>query len=427
MALRFPCIGDLHLQHTHRRNAARLQALDQIIAESLDAGALGAWLVLGDVFHERSAIEDRNHVAPRLQRMADVAPVVMIYGNHDRAGDLHILARLKARYPIHVLDAAGVIAVDLPSGDQATVFGFPYPHKAALVSAGVEHGLLGDVAARHLDTLFLAAAAALEAAHGIRIMIGHATLAGSVSSVGQPMGLDRDIAVSGALLERLPAEVPKIFGHIHKPQELLGAYYAGSIGRNDWGEVEDKRYLVVEFEGPDWTPEEQPAWRVARVTSHAIDVAPMYHVEGELTPEGFTWRVTRGPDGEELQPPASWTGAEVRVRYRFNAAETAALDRAPIHATFAQATHVELEPIGVRERAARAPEVAAAATLAEKVAAFVRLSGVAWTPALEAKLGALQQADGAAFLTDVQHTLERRSISAPPPEAIDAEIAEVSL
>lgn len=467
MPLRFPCIGDVHLQHGHRRNADRLQALDQIIGESLALGELGAWLVLGDVFHERSSIEDRNDVAPRLQRMADTAPVVMIYGNHDRAGDLHILARLRAYYPIHVLATAAVINVDLPSGDQATIFGVPYPHKAALVAAGVEHGLLGDVAAQHLDAIFLGASAALEAAGGIRLMIGHATLAGAVSSVGQPMGLDRDIAVSAALLERLPAEVPKIFGHIHKPQELLGAYYAGSIGRNDWGECEDKRYLVVEYSRLiDNDPDSE--W-MATIREHPIRVAALYHVEGELARDGFAWRVTRGPDGEELAPPlamcpscqgtgdgvkdpvegtmhcatcvgsprsgvvVSWAGVEVRVRYTFNANEITSLDRAQVLATFADAKHLELEPIAIRERAARAPEVAAAMTLPDKVSTFVRMSGIAWTPALEAKLAALQEVDGAAFLTNVQRAvLSDRKIDLQKPEqpssaAAPAERLQVSL
>src|SRR4051812_38131296 len=123
--LRFPCLADLHLQATHKRHADRLRALDRIIAEEIADGSLGAWLLAGDLYHQRSTVEDRNDLAPRIQRMADVAPVVIVYGNHDADGDLEILARLEAAWPITVIAAAGVISVPLPGGCRAAIFGLP--------------------------------------------------------------------------------------------------------------------------------------------------------------------------------------------------------------------------------------------------------------------------------------------------------------
>lgn len=417
--LRLPCIGDLHLQHTHRRNGDRLQALDQILDEASAMGAIGAWLFLGDLYHQRSSIEDRNDLSPRIQRAAEIAPVVILYGNHDGHGDLEILARLKARFLIHVIAAAGVIEIELAGGERAAIFGVPYLHKHALVAAGVANDQLGDTAAPVLDAMFLDAAGRLRdaaAAGAVTVMIGHGTIAGSRSSVGQPMGLDRDIAISAGLLGRL-GDVPKIWGHIHKPQEIYGAYYAGSVCRNDWGECEDKRWLLLTAEQDDL------AYPLRYdISSHAIDIPKMYHVEGELSlAGGFTWRVKRGPDGEDLEAPASWQGADVRVRYRFAEAEASALDlrKAELLALFAETRSLELEPIVVRERAHRAPEVTAAKTLPARVAAFVELSGVPWTSALDTKFAALQEPDAAAFLARVHQELSGvvAGTSLPAPEA----------
>lgn len=397
MTHRIMCIGDIHLKHGHRRNADRLTSLDQIIGEGLCVESLAAWIVLGDVFDTRSSIEDRNELAPRLQRMANAAPVLIVAGNHDAPGDLDVLGKLKAAHPITVATRASLIELDLPTGARAAIVAIPYPHKHGLVGAGIPNHQIGAVAAQLLDAMVLELAAQLDVAResgALPLVAGHATIAGSVSSVGQPMGLDGDIAISEPLLDRL-GDAPKIFGHIHAPQELYGAHYAGSISANDYGEVERKRYLVVEYFDEDY-----------QVTSHPIVTPPMYHVEGTFTrAAGFTWEVKRGPDGEPLEMPASWKGADVRVRYRFQDAEASAFDKAQILAEFAETRSLELEPITIRERAHRAPEVEAAKTLPEKVAAFVRASGIAWSPALDAKLAALQDPDGEGFLRRVHHEL----------------------
>ena len=79
--------------------------------------------------------------------------------------------------------------------------------------------------------------------------------------------------------------------------------------------------------------------------------------------------------------------------------------RAQLLAEFAEARTLVPDPIVVRERAHRAPEVEAAKTLPERVAAFVRSSGVEWTPALQTKFAALQEPDGAAFMARVKDGL----------------------
>src|SRR3990167_5962571 len=102
-------VGDVHLQHGHPRNADRLASLDQIVDEGRQLDQLGAWLLPGDLFHARSTVADRNDLAERLALMADVAPVVVVRGNHDQPGDLDIFSRLKARWPVSLATRPGVL------------------------------------------------------------------------------------------------------------------------------------------------------------------------------------------------------------------------------------------------------------------------------------------------------------------------------
>ena len=72
-------------------------------------------------------------------------------------------------------------------------------------------------------------------------------------------------------------------------------------------------------------------------------------------------------------------------------------------AEFAEALRVEVEPIAVPDRQLRAPAVAEARTLEQKLAAYLAVEEV---PAvLVEKLRALETSEGAALLTRVQQDL----------------------
>jgi hypothetical protein len=135
-------------------------------------------------------------------------------------------------------------------------------------------------------------------------------------------------------------------------------------------------------------------WKFS-VTTHPVNVAPLYHIEGTLTRDGFDWHCDDIDDDDRVKIP--FAGAEVRVRFRFAAAEKAALDFDLVTAPFVGAKRIVTDPIAEHTRALRAPEVAQAQSIEQKVEAFIRAAGVAWTDGLQRKLAVLQAPDGAAF------------------------------
>lgn len=454
-------IGDFHAK-PDARNPDRYRALDQIIREGLQLPELGAWLWPGDLNDGRMSIDDKNALRLRVQQMAERAPVVICYGNHDLPGDLDFLAHLRAGFPIYVIETPECLRIRLATGENATVFVLPYPTKAGLASLGVAPADVVDVAAGALDAIFIGAAAELEEQGGrdgdLTLMIGHVNVAGSITSVGQP-NIGHEIEIGTGHLERL-GDIYKGLNHIHKGQQIAGAWYPGSVCRLNWGEIEEKRYLVVSYDripvcaicgkpaacfgcyedpsGADqyacdgccghgnedgWCKpiseggiSDAPRSWVHTVESKSIAVAPMYHVEGLLTRHTFDWQVTAGPGGVVLEKPASWRGCEVRVRYKFNQSEKSALSTAMVLAEFAEALRLEVEPIAVPDRALRSPAVAAARTLPEKVAAYCQVEQLA--PAVAAKLGRLEHAEPVQILTDVQRDL--RAIETPEEVTVAA-------
>lgn len=399
MATSLVHIGDFHAA-PGPRNEARYRALDQLIDQALQLPNLGAWLWPGDLAHQRQAIADELALIARLRRMTNHAPVVIVRGNHDVEGDLDKFASVATSHPIYVVTQPDVLRIRLATMQFASIACLPYPHRAGLVLAGVAVPDTVDAAAEALDAIFMHFAAQLEAMRAkgdLTLFIGHANVGGAITSVGQP-NIGREIELSPRHLDRL-GPIYKGLNHIHKAQEIHGAHYAGSICRLDWGEIEEKRWLEIEyFDQPDRKllgRFDGGQWNYL-VTSHALDIAPMYHVEGQLARDGFTYDVKAGPGGEKQEPPASWQGCEVRVRYTFAQSEAAVLDKSLALAPFADAALVHPDPIAVPDRALRAPEVAAAKTLPEKVAAWCALGGTVASEGVLQKLARLETIDDTA-------------------------------
>lgn len=394
----FVAIGDLHLQSTSPRQGDRLRALDQIVTEGCARPDLAAWLVLGDLFHGRSTPDDRNALATRLQAMAARAPVVLTYGNHEAPGDLDVFARLAAPWPITVVASPTVIGLVTATKHPASVFVLPYPTRGALVAAGAGR-----------DEVYAAGQCALEAvcrdagqelaerrAQGhLTLAMGHVNVSGAQSSVGQPQ-VGREIEVTTAMLDLL-GDVPIVLGHIHLAQTIGPAVYAGSVTAQDFGEIEAKRYLVVTFDD---------VYGGRAIVSHLLDTPRLYHIEGDLTRDGFTGRILAGPGGAPQPAPETWAGCEVRVRYRFKQSERALLDDQVVVAGFRTAARVHLDPVAVPDRGLRAPQVAVARTLADKLAAWAEANGEVLPPSTVEKLAALEHDEGAALLTALASRLQ---------------------
>lgn len=407
----FVHIGDLHLG-PGERNAQRRAALDKVVIGASQAGgrAVSGWLLPGDLNHARMTIEDRNYLAGILTAMAESAPVVICYGNHDLEGDLDIFTRLDTPYQIYVVDRPQTLTLETPSLRREVVVAvLPYPTKGGLVAHGIRRELQTSEAAKILELTMAGFAEDLRAADAaghITLFLSHINVGGSILSTGQP-NIGREIELAPHLFDAFPAATYIGANHIHRGQTVGRLWYPGSICRLDWGECEPKRYLEVTFADGSWAghagdgPENgRPDGWVYDVAVIPIDVPAMYHVEGTLTPDGFDWSLKRSADVVENLPiPASWAGAEVRVRYRVDADVRSALDAdAIIRPIFAGAATLVLEPIVMRTREIRAPEVVEAESLTEKAQAFAaQPNGRPWTPTLGEKLDILQDPDDRAF------------------------------
>lgn len=227
----------------------------------------------------------------RIRRLADVAPVVMVYGtpSHDIAGCLDVFTQLKTRNTITVLQPGspyfladdGHIEGDEWSEDSPVsrgtavlqIFGIPEPSKSWLLTGRPAMGKeQSDEAMRvAMRELLLGYAAQRKQHPDIPcLVLYHGQIRGATMDNGQvvenAIGRD-DLAMIGADYYAL--------GDIHAPQQIgdLPMYYPGSVYPIDWGETHRCGFNVVtiptaqhETDRPEsWTPRDGWAHCVERV------------------------------------------------------------------------------------------------------------------------------------------------------------------
>jgi exonuclease SbcD len=332
-----------------------------------------AILYTGDMYESASTPTERQAVAEHLTRAAEVAPCLIVKGNHDRELDVELMRRLKTRHPITVESRAAVHHI---AG--AAVGAFAWPDRAQLVATlggAAPAQAVDDLARQAFQNVLRGFGYELAQHDGPRILIGHAMIDGSIASTGQPLlGMPLNLGLADLALAQPHLG---IYGHIHKHQrwEYDGVphIYAGSNYRTDFGQLEPKVVLLAEFDGQ----------RLVQVLPIETPATPMVHVDAMWDAGACTFAYV-------VEAGGTIAGAEVRVQYECEAdqralakAEEGALKRVLLDAG---AKAVKVESSTMAHTMARAPEIALATTDAEKLRALWKVRGTTPDEARVARL-----------------------------------------
>lgn len=349
--IRVAVIGDSHFDEHSRFDECR--RIHGWIADDLRARGVSAVVHTGDVYERKSTPLERQAVAEFVRSVADAAPMLIVRGNHDAVDDLPLLARLATRHPVVVEQEAGVHELG-----GVRIAALAWPRKAALlVASGADGKELGEaIAGDALRSVLRGLGARLGLTGGPRMFAAHAMVRGSVTSTGQPLvGCDLEIGLDDLELVRADAYA---LGHIHKGQRWAlssgPAVYPGSPRRTAFGELEAKGYTILEWD-------------------ESLGAVRDIFIEAPTTPMVQFEESWTGGSGLGFRSTAP-VGAELRFRYRVpsDAREQARREAESWRdAWLAEGVaSVKLEEIVVAETRARAPEIARAVTLDEKLAAY---------------------------------------------------------
>jgi DNA repair exonuclease SbcCD nuclease subunit len=263
--------GDIHIEED-RYFGDTAQCLEWFVDDSIRANT-DLFVVDGDLTTYKATIKERNLWVDMLVEMANHAPVILVAGNHgaELEGDLYVFARARGTHPIQLCTEPDFIEL----GDLAVAV-FPYPRKSAM--AGDDQNLR-EVFALQLDEFNRR----FEQRSGCyKLFFGHFGVAGARVSSGQPL-VGRCTEYPLDPLCSLKAQYVGL-SHVHLRQQLAPRiWYAGSLSRCDYSEVEDKGFNLVTLNAPDVRPDSSDLDVEFRVspTRRMVELHAVYE-DGEL-------------------------------------------------------------------------------------------------------------------------------------------------
>jgi DNA repair exonuclease SbcCD nuclease subunit len=383
MTFKVAAIGDTHISLSSRWDEGS-RILDAFVAEITER-RVDLVIHTGDVFDKLSRPHERLRFARFVQDCAQVAPVVIVRGNHDAPADLAIFDGqfLRTAHTVIVEETAKVHDVG-----EFLVAGVAWPKKAWLLAENSDvderaalQGILTGVSdwkAPASEAIPIAA----DEPRKPRILAMHGMVTGAKTSLGQPLvGCDMEVALSDLALAR--ADVV-LLGHIHLPQDcgtVNGApvLYTGSSRRTAYGEVEDKGFVLVEFERVGSGDEKR--WQ-ANCTRIQLPATPMLLLDADYTSNALAL------DAPEAHRDI--VGADVRLRYRCTTetreAARSAAERMRDEMTSNGAANVVIDEQLTVVSTARVPEITRAATLPDKLRMLRTARGETLDAPTEARL-----------------------------------------
>jgi exonuclease SbcD len=253
--------SDWHVGKTLRgrdRSDEHIAVLDEITELARDR-TVDLTIVAGDLFESSAPTPDAERIVYRaLLNLAEVAPVVIVSGNHDNDRRLAAvepllgLGRITTRAMLAKPDEGGVLHLTTKAGERAQVALLPWVSQRYIVRA---EQLMQMDAFEHAG-LFAERLVALIArlcdgfsSETVNVVAGHLMVAGGMLGGGERLAhtiFDYCVSATG-----FPASAHYVaLGHLHRAQQLGSqppVWYCGSPLQLDFGETgDDKCAIVVE-------------------------------------------------------------------------------------------------------------------------------------------------------------------------------------
>jgi DNA repair protein SbcD/Mre11 len=266
-------VSDWHLGRT-TYGASRAEDHEKVLGEMVDIARRDRPDLIvhtGDLFESlRPGYEDMDRGIRALLALADLAPVVVLCGNHDSPALFRLFAQLLGdESRIRFVDRArsaddgGVMTFGSRRGETVRLAALPFIHANRMVPAFEKPDTWMAAYADRIkliqENLWDGLNEGANFATDVLLYATHLHVAGATFSRSE-----RPIHITDHYASRVE-HVPKVsyaaFGHIHKPQPLPSSengWYAGSPIPLDFGEVGESKLVLMVDAAPGRPPHIEP-------------------------------------------------------------------------------------------------------------------------------------------------------------------------
>lgn len=393
--LRFIHTGDWHLDGEAVKKAKAEAALDQIV-EYCSNVKVNAIIHSGDMFEKAQKFQANSGVPIALKYLHKLAKLVdfifIAKGNnsHDEQGSISLLHQIEPNvyayeYPVVLgIRTPDDMVSDLLRSDNGPksdinyiVTLVPYPTKASLL---IEDSIDNNNAnfLDKFEQIFEHIGEVTQPYTCPKLLAFHGNVVGSRLSTGQTL-VSQDIMVAPSTLERALHNYYAL-GHIHASQMIKeNMCYSGSIYNKNWGEIESKGFIVLNFEDGEMT-QENIKLSVARAMVKVDD--------GEFKDGEFWFGL--GPDGLH---PSNVDNAEYRVRIKVSENERNLITEDKINSLkeqFGDDVKIEFNIVPV-ERESRSEKIMNCKTLIDEVKEYASVIEQPINGTIEKKVAEIQE------------------------------------
>lgn len=304
-------------------------------------------LVAGDLFETAApTAESELIVNQALLGLAEVAPVMAIAGNHDNPRRLAAveplmkLGRITMASEPRPPDAGGVVTIETASGTPVKVALLPFVSQRSIIRSA---DLMGNTGFENAQTYGERMARVIEALcsrfepDAVNVLMAHAFVHGGSSGGGErPAHLVDEYAL--ATPDFPPTASYVALGHLHRPQQMLGAsaiHYCGSPLQLDFGEQDQAKQVNVVDAEPGIPAKVNPvplrAGRRLRTLTGTLAELGSIANEGDLGDDWLRVRVTEpGRTGlaDEVRELLGSNVVDVQINHQPTAVKSTTAGRA---------------------------------------------------------------------------------------------------
>jgi exonuclease SbcD len=295
--MRFLHTADWHIGKAlqgRSRNEEHKAVLAEI-TELARAEQVDLILVAGDLFDGASPSADAETIVyEALLAMKDVAPVVVIPGNHDSERRLAAVTPLFDIAGVTVRSSVrepGCLEITTAAGEKARIATLPWLSQRFIIKADQLMGQDADQLSGHFEERMRRIVARLTSSFeddSVNILLGHLTIGNAQHGGGERTAHTiLDYCVPATIFPSTAHYVA--LGHIHKMQKMPGPcpiYYAGAPLHLDFSDTEDDRYTLVVDAHPGIPAEVRPVpltsgTRLRTITGSLADLRALEGTTGD--------------------------------------------------------------------------------------------------------------------------------------------------